>query len=91
MTEDRNRSASAPSDQADANGWRPTSEAPTAPGTYINVRSVVCYRWLAYKPDGARQMGKPGRWQRATEYGWENATLPDGEFVPNLPAPPVTP
>lgn len=63
--------------------WRPTSEAPAKPGTYINVRTVTTYRWLEYKPDGKRQMKAEGRWQRATEYGWENASLPEGEFVPN--------
>lgn len=61
--------------------WQPTSEAPCKPGTYINVRTVTTYRWLAYKKDGARQMRASGRWQRATEYGWENAPLPDGEFI----------
>lgn len=67
--------------------WKPTSEAPTAPGTYIDVlriTDVTTYRWLAYKPDGARQMRAKGRWQRATEYGWENAPLPlDAEFIVN--------
>ena len=63
--------------------WRPTSEASPRPGYYIDVRTVESYRWLAYKKDGARQMKAAGRWQRATEYGWENAPLPDGEFVVN--------
>ena len=67
-------------------GWRPTSEAPEAPGTYINVRwsLTATFRWLAYKPDGARQMGRKGRWQRATEHGFVNEHLPEGEFVPNV-------
>lgn len=62
---------------------------PDAPGNYVNVRSVLTYRYLAYKPDGARQMKKLGRWQRATEHGWENADLPaHGEWAPNYPVPP---
>ena len=38
-----------------------------------------CYpiRFLPYKPDGRRQMGKRGRWQRMNEYGgWENCADP---------------
>jgi hypothetical protein len=67
----------------DTKDWHPTSAVPAKPGTYINVRTVdvTTYRWLAYKKDGARQMKVAGRWQRATEYGWENAPLPGGEFV----------
>jgi hypothetical protein len=68
----------------DRDDWKPTSEAPQQPGTYVDVRTTTTYRWLAYKPDGARQMKAPGRWQRATEHGWENAPLPNGDFVPNL-------
>jgi hypothetical protein len=55
--------------------WRPIQDAPATPGTYINVRSVTTYRWLAYKPDGVRQMRKAGRWQIATEHGWEMNAL----------------
>jgi hypothetical protein len=66
--------------------WRPIQDAPATPGTYINVRSVTTYRWLAYKPDRVRQMRKAGRWQIATEHGWENAELPErAEFVLNSP------
>ena len=36
----------------------------------------TAYRWAKYKPDGARQMGKPGRWQKQVWSGdyfkWEN-------------------
>ena len=66
-------------------GWRPISEAEAKPG-YINVRSVTTYRWLPYKPDGARQTKKAGRWQVCGEYGgWTNADLPEGaEFIPNI-------
>jgi hypothetical protein len=62
--------------------WRPMTEAPETPGTYIVVRSQHGYRWLAYKPDGRRQMGQLGRWQRATGYGWENCDKPNGEWIP---------
>ncbi len=54
----------------------------------VDVRTTVTYRWLPYKPDGARQTGRTGRWQRAVgEYGgWENAPLPEcGDWKPNLP------
>ena len=64
--------------------WKPTSEAPTVPGTYIKVRetTIGTFRWLEYRSDGKRQMGVRGRWQRATEFGWRNETLPLGEFTP---------
>lgn len=42
------------------------------------------YRWTQYKPDGARQMGKPGRFQKMVWKGdffkWENAE-PEGYLV----------
>ena len=42
------------------------------------------YRWKKYKPDGARQMGKPGRWQRMVwkgeYYTWENCEEPEGSI-----------
>lgn len=53
---------------------RPISEAPTD-GTEILV--AVAYRYQTYKPDGARQMRKSGRWQAMGEFGWENAPAPD--------------
>jgi hypothetical protein len=67
-------------DKADAgDGWEPIATAPQAPG-YIYVRETVttAYRWLPYKKDGQRQMGKPGRWQKAVgDYGaFANAELP---------------
>lgn len=61
--------------------WRPMSEAPETPATYLNVRSIQVYRWLAYKRAGAQIMGKPGRWQRKTEHGWENCPKPGGEWL----------
>ena len=45
-------------------------------------------RWKPYKPQGAKQTGRPGRWQELNEYGgWENCETPgelhDGpEMVP---------
>ena len=72
-------------------GWQPIETAPEVPGTYINVRSVTSYRWLEYKKDGQRQMRARGRWQRATEWGWENCSKPDGEWMPNPPSVPEPP
>lgn len=75
--------------------WLPIEDAPKEPGIVINVRGVTPYRWVPYngRSDQFRR-GIKGRWQRANEYGWENAALPEnGEFVVNqpLPAPPETP
>ncbi|CAN7395322.1 hypothetical protein [Neorhizobium sp. LjRoot104] len=46
----------------------------------------IAYRWAKYKPDGARQMGKPGRWQRQVWSGdyfkWENCGDPVGVLSP---------
>ena len=64
--------------------WPPDGTPPEVPGTYVTVTMAggkrQSYRWLAYKRDGARQMGKAGRWQRATEHGWQNSSLPDGSY-----------
>jgi hypothetical protein len=63
-------------------GWRPTSEAPERSGMTIYVRSIEVYRFHPYKPDGQRQMGRPGRWQKLNDYGgWDVADLPSGEFM----------
>lgn len=66
--------------------WNDISTAPKS-GQIINVRSVTSYKWTPYKPDGRRQMGVAGRWQRAGSYaGWDNANLPEnGEWTPNRP------
>lgn len=44
----------------------------------------TAYRWAKYKPDGARQMGKSGRWQKQVWSGewfkWENCEEPTGEL-----------
>lgn len=75
--------------------WQPIETAPKQPG-HIDVRFVVTYRWLPYKPQSHQcRAGIKGRWQRAVsnEYGgWENACLPqNGEWRPPqpLPLPPV--
>lgn len=66
--------------------WQPTSSAPAKPGDYIEVRSVTVYRWLPYKPDGARQMKKKGRWQAHDGYGFTNEELPENAEWRPLPA-----
>lgn len=67
--------------------WKPMSDLSINPNetTYINVRTEWTYRWLPYKKDGRRQMKAQGRWQRATEYGYENCSQPAGEWTPNVP------
>jgi hypothetical protein len=57
--------------------WR---TGPVPHGTqYIIVRETRSYRWLPYKGKSEQfRKGIKGRWQRATEYGWENAPIPDG-------------
>ncbi|NTE87243.1 hypothetical protein [Agrobacterium rubi] len=46
----------------------------------------TAYRWAKYKPQGAKQMGKPGRWQKMAINGdwhrWENCEEPVGEISP---------
>lgn len=43
------------------------------------------YRWLPYKPDGVRQMKKPGRWQKRVWQGnyfrWANCKEPEGSLI----------
>jgi hypothetical protein len=56
-----------------AQQWRPGVEAPTD-GRHII--GPTTFRYLKYKPDGQRQMKRDGRWQRASEYGWENCHSP---------------
>ncbi|PRD42077.1 hypothetical protein C5748_18135 [Phyllobacterium phragmitis] len=51
--------------------------------TFVTVKEVhTAYRWKAYKPDGARQMKKPGRWQKQVWHSdffkWENCEDPEG-------------
>ena len=55
-----------------------TNAPPRKPGTYISVRAIETYRWLPYKPDGARQMLRKGRWQKFDGYGFTNAEPPEG-------------
>lgn len=55
-----------------------TDAPPMRRDGWIEVRSVNLYRWCPYKPDGARQMRKAGRWQKHTGHAFENAELPEG-------------
>lgn len=54
----------------------------------------TAYRWAKYKPDGARQMGKPGRWQKQVWSGdyfkWENCDDPEGELSPPIEDGPIS-
>lgn len=50
-------------------GWMPISEAPLNGTPLAGYRTI---RYLPYKPDGQRQMNKPGRWQEHNGHGWEN-------------------
>ena len=78
-----------PVEAANGSGWRPIGTAPKGePGLMIDVRSATTYRWLPYSGKSEQfRKGIKGRWQRATEYGWENAKLPTeyGEWIPNVP------
>lgn len=64
--------------QAAGQRWRPIETAPKD-GTPIVTSRIV--RYLPYKPDGARQMRKPGRWQEFNGYGWNNCDDP-AEWMP---------
>jgi len=68
-----------------ADRWSNDPPSPTKPGTYISVRVVETYRWLAYKPDGARQMRAKGRWQKFEGFGFSNAAIPHGAEWRELP------
>lgn len=65
-------------------------------GSTFVVESIdrTAYRWAKYKPDGARQMGKPGRWQKQVWHGdffkWENCEEPTGEISPPIEDGPIT-
>ncbi len=54
----------------------------------------TAYRWAKYKPQGAKQMGKPGRWQKMVVNGdwhrWENCEEPVGEISPPAEDGPIT-
>jgi hypothetical protein len=61
--------------------WR--TDKPPEDGTMVLVPQS--WRYVFYKPDGRRQMGTKGRWQRATDYGWENTgCAPEIWAVDNL-------
>jgi hypothetical protein len=65
-------------------------------GSTFVVESIdrTAYRWAKYKPDGARQMGKPGRWQKQVWSGdwfkWENCEEPIGELSPPIEDGPIS-
>lgn len=43
----------------------------------------VSMRWMPYKPSSEQyRKGLRGRWQRATEYGWENCDPPKTYLKP---------
>lgn len=70
-------------------------EYPKDGSTFITETIVrTAYRWAKYKPDGARQMGKPGRWQQQVWSGdyfkWENCAEPDGLISPPIEDGPIT-
>lgn len=54
----------------------------------------TAYRWAKYKPQGAKQMGRPGRWQKQVINGdwhrWENCEEPVGEISPAAEDGPIT-
>ena len=70
-------------------------EFPKDGSTFV-VESIdrTAYRWAKYKPDGARQMGKPGRWQKQVWSGdwfkWENCEEPVGEIAPAMEDGPIS-
>lgn len=72
-------------------GWQPIESAPRD-GTPLRIRTCEVMRWLAYKPDGARQMKKAGRWQKHDGFGWANCPDPSGpwQFADSRAAPPST-
>lgn len=72
-----------------------TQSYPKDGSTFV-VESIdrTAYRWAKYKPDGARQMGKPGRWQKQVWTGdwfkWENCEEPTGELSPPIEDGPIS-
>lgn len=56
-------------------------------GEWFVVENIdrTVYRWMKYKPQGAKQMGQPGRWQKQVWHGdffkWENCKPPEGVYV----------
>lgn len=71
------------------------SDFPKDGSTFV-LESIdrIAYRWAKYKPDGARQMGKPGRWQKQVWNGdwfkWENCEAPVGELSPPIEDGPIS-
>ena len=71
------------------------SEFPKDGSTFV-VECIdrTAYRWAKYKPQGAKQMGRPGRWQKMVINGdwhrWENCNEPVGEISPLTDDGPIT-
>lgn len=71
------------------------SDFPKDGSTFV-VEAIdrTAYRWAKYKPDGARQMVKPGRWQKQVWSGdyfkWENCEDPVGELSPPVEDGPIS-
>ena len=65
-------------------------------GSTFVVESIdrTACRWAKYKPDGARQMKKPGRWQKQVWSGdyfkWENCEEPVGQIAPDTGDGPIS-
>jgi hypothetical protein len=60
-------------------------EVPLEPGPYQSRHIVVAWsmRWVPYKPSSEQyRRGQKGRWQRATDYGWENCEAPETYLRP---------
>lgn len=71
------------------------SEFPKDGSTFI-TESIdrIAYRWAKYKPQGEKQMGKPGRWQKQVWHGdwfkWENCEDPVGVIAPDVGDGPIS-
>lgn len=72
----------------EAGGWTEGEPPPPDRLAMYYVRMIEVFRWLPYRPDGARQMRRSGRWQKHQGYGFENHEWPDG--VQWRPVPPPT-
>lgn len=91
-TADERRSAmQSPAEQPSAKPMADDTPVYPKDGSWFSTESIdrVVYRYAKYKPDGARQMGKPGRWQSAKWnasgfFKWENCDEPQGVLCDSL-------